>query len=66
MYGKGAILSTKYVVAWTNRYPTSAALVQSPLSVSPDVTQQHVHTVGVDIVALERSLDKQGWTGAVL
>ncbi|KAK8865827.1 hypothetical protein IAR55_000975 [Kwoniella newhampshirensis] len=64
--GKGAILGTKYMVTWANKYPATAALARKPLALCPESTKEHVRSVGAEIVALERSLEHQGWAGAAI
>ncbi|OWT41104.1 dihydrodipicolinate synthetase family protein [Cryptococcus neoformans] len=64
--GKGAILGTKYMTAWANDYAPTAALARKPLPLCPESTKQHVRAVGTEIVALERSLEQQGWAGAAM
>ncbi|OCF32851.1 dihydrodipicolinate synthetase [Kwoniella heveanensis BCC8398] len=61
--GKGAILGTKYMVAWANNYPLTAALARKPLALCPESTKEHVRAVGAEIVEMERQLEAQGWTG---
>ncbi|WVR05730.1 hypothetical protein IAU60_002755 [Kwoniella sp. DSM 27419] len=64
--GKGAILGTKYMVAWANGYAPTAALARKPLALCPESTKQHVQAVGADIIAMERQLESEGWAGAAM
>ncbi|WWD17988.1 hypothetical protein CI109_102434 [Kwoniella shandongensis] len=64
--GKGGILGTKWMVQWANNYAPTAALARKPLASCPESTKEHIKSVGADIVALERKLEQQGWTGAAI
>ena len=54
------------MTAWANDYAPTAALARKPLPLCPESTKQHVRAVGTEIVALERSLEQQGWAGAAM
>ncbi|WVQ71040.1 hypothetical protein IAR50_000565 [Cryptococcus sp. DSM 104548] len=64
--GKGAILGTKYMITWGNGYKSYTAIARKPLPLVPDATKGHVHSVGEEVVALERQLEAQGWAGAAI
>ncbi|WVQ85340.1 hypothetical protein IAT38_007505 [Cryptococcus sp. DSM 104549] len=64
--GRGAILGTKYMTVFANGYPADAAIARKPLALCPESTKVHCREVAEEILALERSLEQQGWAGAAI
>jgi 4-hydroxy-2-oxoglutarate aldolase len=56
----------QYATAKYNSYPSSAAKCRKPLPAVPETTKKHVESECAGIIALERQLEKEGWTGAAL
>ena len=48
---------------WANKYPESTAAARRPLLACTAETKKHVEEECADIVAVERSLEKEGYVG---
>lgn len=61
--GKTAILGTKWIIAKANDYGDDAALGRKPLPRIPQASKDYVEDAFKNIIALERKLEKEGYTG---
>ena len=50
-------------MTWANGYPAYTALGRKPLPPVSTATKSHIESEFADILRLERSLEKQGYTG---